>query len=200
VKQHATPQSCPSWEDRYTQPPPRVVQWDCFTPGEGNFGSRLYNDMMRSLSRKSKTADIAQAEIMKCLFRIWLLALVGVALARDTAFADPASELPKRTSGLWRITTVSTEVGMQTHEVCIAEGDSIIGFLTEDCAQPSVRRAEDQVIVTIECGAGNIRNVESLLFTGDFKSWYRAQSKLTSGPHRSGVSIDARLLSTNCAH
>ncbi|WP_036285488.1 DUF3617 family protein [Methylocystis sp. ATCC 49242] len=128
-----------------------------------------------------------------------VIALAGAALARDSAFADASSELPKRERGLWRITTVSPEVGMHTHNVCIAEGDSIIGNQAADCSQPSVKRAGDQVIVTIECGVGDRRNVESLLFTGDFKSWYRAQSKISSGGKRSGFSIDAKFLGGDCS-
>jgi hypothetical protein len=125
---------------------------------------------------------------------------VGIVLARETAFADASSELPKRAPGLWRITTISPEVGMQSHDVCIGEGDSIIGDQLADCAQPSVTRAGDQVIVTIECGVGDRRDIKSLLITGDFESWYRAQSKVTSGPRRSSFTIDARLLSMNCPH
>lgn len=83
---------------------------------------------------------------------------------------------------------------MQSHDVCVAEGDSIIGPQAADCAQPLVARAGDQVIVTIECGAGDRRSVESLLFTGDFKSWYRAQSKISSSDMHSGFSIDGRFL------
>ncbi|PPD45935.1 MAG: hypothetical protein CTY15_02590 [Methylocystis sp.] len=140
---------------------------------------------------------------MRSPFRISVLApaiaLIGATLMRDGASADASSELPIRTPGLWRITTVSPETGMRTHDVCIAEADSIIGNQAADCARPLVTRAGDQVIVTIECGVGERRNVESLLFTGDFKSWYRAQSKVTSGVRRSGFSIDAQLLSMPCA-
>jgi len=100
---------------------------------------------------------------------------------------------------MWRITTVSPEIGMQTNDVCVAEGDSIIGPQAAGCAQPSVTRAGDQVIVTIECGAGDRRDVESLLFTGDFKSWYRAQSKISLGGVRSGFTIDAKFLKTSCS-
>jgi hypothetical protein len=136
--------------------------------------------------------------------RYWILfvavALIGMALVREPASADASSrELPKRAPGLWRITTVSPEVGMQSHEVCIAESDSIIGPQAADCAQPSVTRAGDQMIVTIDCGAGETRSVESLLFTGDFKSWYRAQSRISSGGRRSGFTIDAKLLQTSCS-
>lgn len=144
----------------------------------------------------------AQAEIMtiapSCIRVLAAaIALVGMALPRESILADSLpSELPRRAPGLWRITTVSPDVGMQTHEVCIAEGDSIIGPQPEDCAQPSVARTGDQVIVTIECGAGDKRSVESLLITGDFKSWYRAQSKISSSIIHSGFSIDAKFVRT----
>jgi hypothetical protein len=134
--------------------------------------------------------------------RIGLIALaIGLTLARESILADTSpSALPKRAPGLWRITTISAEIGMQSHDVCIAEGDSIIGSQAADCAQPSVTRTMDQVIVTINCGVGDKRSVESLLFTGDFKSWYRAQSKISAGDIRSGFSIDAKLLGRDCAH
>lgn len=171
-----------------------------FHLAKGIFGRRLYTDITESLSRTAEIPFITQAEIMKRLFRQCLLAptIALVGFAFDTAFADASLDLPKRTPGLWRITTVSPEMGMQTHDVCIAEGDSIIGNEATDCAQPSVQHVGDQVIVTIECGVGAERNVESFLFTGDFKSWYRAQSKLTSGPRRTGFSIDGWLLSMSC--
>lgn len=123
------------------------------------------------------------------------MALVGTTLPRGSILADTlSSELPKRAPGLWRIITVSPEIGMQSHDVCIAEGDSIIGPQAADCARPSVAHAGDQVIVTIECGARDRRSVESFLFTGDFKSWYRAQSKISSSDTHSGFSIDAKFL------
>jgi hypothetical protein len=173
-----------------------------FHSTEGKIGSRLYIALARPLCRYSKLALRTQAEVMKSSLRLLApaVALVGMVFSRDTAFADVTSELPKRALGLWRITTISPEVGMQSHDVCIGEGDSIIGDQPADCAQPSVTSAGDQVIVTIECGVGDRRNIKSLLFTGDFKSWYRAQSKVTAGTHRSSFTIDARFLSMNCAH
>lgn len=87
---------------------------------------------------------------------------------------------------------------MQTNDVCIGEDDSIVGPRASGCAKPSVTRAQDQVIVTIECVAGDKREVESFLFTGDFQSWYRAQSRITSGARRSGFTIDAKFLRPNC--
>lgn len=128
-----------------------------------------------------------------------VLILISVIAARATALADPTPpDLPKRTSGLWRIMTVSADVGMQTNEVCITDADSIIGPQGTDCAKPSIRNARDQVIVTIECGEPDRRSVESLLFTGDFKSWYRAQSKMTSGAVRGGFTIDAKFIKPDC--
>lgn len=87
---------------------------------------------------------------------------------------------------------------MQTNDVCIGEDDSIVGPRASGCAKPSVTRVQDQVIVTIECVAGDKREVESFLFTGDFQSWYRAQSRITSGARRSGFTIDAKFLRPNC--
>lgn len=106
--------------------------------------------------------------------------------------------LPQRTRGLWRITTVSPEIGMQTNEVCIDDGDSIIGTLDGSCSAPIVTRTGDQVIVTIKCGPEGKRDVTSLLFTGDFTTWYRAQSRATAGVSRSGFTIDAKFVGLQC--
>ncbi|HEY8125800.1 MAG TPA: DUF3617 family protein [Methylocystis sp.] len=123
-----------------------------------------------------------------------LLLFVG---APSPAFASDA-EPPKRRPGLWRISTISPEIGLQTHDVCIEDGDSIVGAQDESCAKPSVTHANDQIIVTIECGPKDTRDVTSLLFTGDFRSWYRAQSKTTASARRSGFTIDAKFLSESC--
>ncbi len=126
--------------------------------------------------------------------------VMGLSVATEEAPPTGAAqtELPTRAPGLWRITTVSPEIGMQTNDVCIAEGDSIIGPRASGCAQPAITRAGDQVIVTVECVAGGRREVESFLFTGDFKSWYRAQSKMSSGATRFGFTIDAKFLRASC--
>lgn len=127
------------------------------------------------------------------------LTLIAAIAARGSAMADPMRpELPTRTPGLWRITTISAEVGMQTNEVCITDSDSIIGPQRADCAKPSITHTGDQIIVTLECGDADRRSVESLLFTGDFKSWYRAQSKMTSGGLRAGFTIDAKFIRPDC--
>jgi hypothetical protein len=108
------------------------------------------------------------------------------------------SELPTRRLGLWRISTISPEVGLQTNDVCIEEGDSIIGARDESCTKPSVTHANDEIIVTFECGPKDSREVTSLLFTGDYQTWYRAQSRMTAKGARSGFTIDAKFLSERC--
>ncbi len=126
---------------------------------------------------------------------VFSLSLIASAATSACAAGD---ELPKRRPGLWRISTIAPEIGMQTNEVCIEEGDSIIGAQDENCAKPSVTQAKDQTIVTIECGPTNSRDVTSLLFAGDFRNWYRAQSRTTARGARSGFTIDARFLSERC--
>lgn len=125
----------------------------------------------------------------------------SLSLIAGTASSAAAAEdeLPKRRSGLWRISTISPEVGMQTNDVCIEENDSVIGAQDESCTKPSVTRATDQIIVTIECGPKDSRDVTSLLFTGDFRNWYRAQSRMTAKGARTGFTIEAKYLSERCA-
>ena len=122
----------------------------------------------------------------------------------ETPQPSPAAELPQRRPGLWRITTISPEVGLQTHEACIEVGDGILGAARENCAKPTVESARGEFIVTFSCDLHGVREVTSLLITGDFTSWYRAQSKITltqaSGVtrERSGFTIDAKFLGPEC--
>lgn len=141
-------------------------------------------------------------------FRLAIVVAAMLSVASDVS-AETApgmtAELPQRRPGVWRISTVSPELGMQTHEVCIAAGDSIIGALAQECATPSVQSTPDETIVTFTCERDGARSVTSLLFTGDFASWYRAQSKVTvtrangGAPQRSGFTIDAKYLRPECA-
>jgi hypothetical protein len=122
--------------------------------------------------------------------------------APPTSMGEQSAELPQRASGKWRIATVSPELGTQTNEVCIEKGDSIVGLRSSDCSRPNVTHTGDQTIVNIECGAGDQREMTSMLFTGDFQTWYRAQVKITSGPRsqerHAGLTIDARFLASGC--
>ncbi|WP_018267811.1 DUF3617 domain-containing protein [Methylosinus sp. LW4] len=116
-----------------------------------------------------------------------------------------ADDLPQRRAGLWRIKTISPEVGLQSHDVCIEAADGLLGAPQDNCTKPTVESAQGgEVIVTFSCDLHGAREVTSLLFTGDFSSWYRAQSKTTltqkSGVtrERSGFTIDAKFLQPDC--
>lgn len=129
----------------------------------------------------------------------------STAACAETAASNPATaELPKRKPGLWRITTISPEIGMRTNEVCIEEGDGVVGAPEENCAKRLVERASDQTIVTIACDSKGGHEVTSILFTGDFQDWYRAQSKSTStgandgSIRRSGFTIEAKRIRPDC--
>jgi hypothetical protein len=134
--------------------------------------------------------------------KFWRVTSFAVALSLFAQAHSPAiaagAEQPKRRPGLWRISTISPDLGLRTNDVCIQEGDSIIGAQDESCTKPSVTYANDQIIVTFECGPKESREVTSLLFTGDFQSWYRAQSRMTARGHRSGFTIEATYLSERC--
>jgi hypothetical protein len=131
-------------------------------------------------------------------------ALCAQAAANPAAAPDPAPpSLPARRPGLWRITTIAPELGMRRSAVCIGSGDSIVGPRDGDCAEPSVSRADEQIIVTIECRRGEEREVTSLLFTGDYRNWYRTQAKTTridprSRERRSGFTVEGLFLAPDC--
>ncbi|WP_400765846.1 DUF3617 domain-containing protein [Methylosinus sporium] len=128
-----------------------------------------------------------------------------IAVILPFAASASADDLPQRRPGLWRIKTISPEVGLQSHDVCIEASDGLLGAPQDNCTKPMVESAQGgEVIVTFSCDLHGAREVTSLLFTGDFSSWYRAQSKTTltqkSGVtrERSGFTIDAKFLQPDC--
>ncbi|BBU61081.1 hypothetical protein MSC49_10160 [Methylosinus sp. C49] len=128
-----------------------------------------------------------------------------IAAILPLAASASADSLPQRRPGFWRIKTISPEVGLQSHDVCIEAGDGLLGAPQDNCTKPTVESAQGgEVIVTFSCDLHGAREVTSLLFTGDFSSWYRAQSKTTltqkSGAtrERSGFTIDAKFLQPEC--
>jgi len=105
---------------------------------------------------------------------------------------------------LWRISTLSAATGLHVSETCLQPGDSIVGEREAACGEPRVIREGDQVVVTITCEESGQHVVRSLLFTGDFTTWYRAQGKITShgsangSELHSGFTIDAKFLQSDC--
>jgi len=146
---------------------------------------------------------------MRSYFLLLALADICVSGLGGPVSAEPsmkaAESLPNRRPGLWRISTLSPSIGLQVNEACIAPSDSIIGEDEAGCVAPQIMRADGQVVVvTIVCRAGERRVTRSLLFTGDFDSWYRVQGKVTStGEDRtaeihSGFTIDAKFMRPDC--
>jgi hypothetical protein len=105
---------------------------------------------------------------------------------------------------LWRISTLSAATGLYVSETCLQPEDSIAGERDAACSSPRIVRERDQVVVTITCEERGQHVVRSLLFTGDFTTWYRAQGKITSkgsapgSEVHSGFTIDAKFLRTDC--
>ncbi|SFK74137.1 hypothetical protein SAMN05444581_11754 [Methylocapsa palsarum] len=99
---------------------------------------------------------------------------------------------------------LSAAIGLNVSEACIGPDDRIIG---EDpsCAKPEVTKNGDRIVVTFICEAKEGRVTNSLLFTGDFTTWYRAQGKITmDGQERrsdlhSGFTVDATYIRPDCA-
>ena len=125
------------------------------------------------------------------------------------AYAEPSikspESLPLRKSGLWRISTLPPAVGLQVGEACVGPKDSIIGDADTGCVKPEIKRAGEQTVVTVVCVADGRRVTSSLLLTGDFTTWYRAQGKMTSegadpsADVHSGFTVDAKFLRLDCA-
>lgn len=115
-----------------------------------------------------------------------------------------ADELPERKPGHWRITSVSAELGMTTIDACILRGDSIaVPSVGSSCAEPDVRRFDDQVIVDVTCRSKLGEEKISTLFTGDFHTWYRGITKMTFKPPTQGLSgmavtVDAKYVGQQC--
>lgn len=178
-----------------------------FRPMYEGCASRLGMDDMPSTFHYS----IARKRSLSIFLRVAICVIgsAGVTQAfADRGAAQPdahsaTKELPERKPGLWRITTISPQIGMHVGEACVEEGDSIMGTLGDGC-RADVARANDQAIVTIACGDETGREVTSILFTGDFRNWYRGQSKTTFSDREgrqarhSGFTIDARYLRESC--
>lgn len=112
-------------------------------------------------------------------------------------FADIA-ELPIRKAGAWEITTVAEHFGMKRFTTCITPTDPIVlGAGDKECLSPDVTKTGNDVIVNVMCKRANGTEFTSMLFAGDFSSWYRATSKMTftfpdGRESHTGLSITAR--------
>ncbi|MBS0235325.1 MAG: DUF3617 family protein [Proteobacteria bacterium] len=123
-------------------------------------------------------------------------------------FAIPAfgaTSLPVRKAGYWQLTTVAETVGMKTFGTCITTADPVItGVGNKDCQTSDVRELGDERYVDVICRTDAGKETTSTVLTGDFKTWYRAVSKITFDPPQSGVAhmgvtIDGKYLGANCS-
>ncbi len=118
-------------------------------------------------------------------------------------YADLA-QLPVRKPGAWEITTVAENFGMKRYTTCIGPNDSIIlGSGDKECVTPDVNRTGNDIIINVTCKRSSGTEFTSMLFAGDYTSWYRATSKLTftyPDGHEShtGLSITAKYVG-DCA-
>jgi len=91
---------------------------------------------------------------------------------------------------------------MQATNACIGSEDSLIGDFASGCEKPAISRHEDQTIVSISCSGRFGKATTSLLFTGDYTTWYKAQAKTTSKDagfeKRSGFTIEGKYAGTDC--
>ena len=115
-----------------------------------------------------------------------------------------AAEVPIRKPGLWQLTTVSETTGMATVKACIVATDDIItGENTKNCGPMDVKTIADETFVNVACDTGNGIQKISTLLTGDFRSWYRAVTKITFDPPQDSVShlgviVDGKYLGPTC--
>jgi hypothetical protein len=134
---------------------------------------------------------------------VLIFALLAQNIHIEPSHASDSDTLPKRAIGLWRISTITPEVGMNTNQVCITDDDSIIGTQPIKCTKPDIKRSGEDILVTFECPAHEGKEVTSMFFSGNYNSKYRAQSKITyigknNEMHMTGFTIQAELLKNDC--
>lgn len=119
----------------------------------------------------------------------------------------PSQELPQRKPGLWHFRTIAESFGTREIDSCIADGDALLPTPAgATCAPLKIRRGKQEIIITQECKiSADETQTTSILFTGDFQSWYRGQSKITvTKPNMPrpietvGFTLDAKYLSETC--
>lgn len=123
---------------------------------------------------------------------------ICIALACPRSGPVFADSLPVRKPGLWAITTVADNFGMQQFQTCINAGDAIVpGIGDEHCDTPEIKSANSEAIVNVTCHMKGGAQYTSSLLSGDFQKWYRATSKITfkfadGRESRDGVQITAK--------
>ena len=121
------------------------------------------------------------------------------------ATADASSPLPVRKAGHWQLTTVAATFGMKTLDACISASDPIVtGIGDKNCTASDVRNMGDERYVDVICRTNLGRETTSTVLTGDYKTWYRAMSKITFDPPQNGVAhlgvtVDGKYMGSKCS-
>jgi hypothetical protein len=112
-----------------------------------------------------------------------LLLLLGVGLAA-------AQEVPKRKSGLWEITRISTRNGEKPTKVqlCVDQAtDKLLlqlaeGMRGETCTTQKLGRTGDKLTVDATCKIRGSTSTTHAVITGNFDSAYKIESTSTYKP------------------
>lgn len=116
-----------------------------------------------------------------------------------------STSLPIRKSGHWRLTSVAATLGMKTFDTCIDAADPIItGIGDKNCATTNIKVLGDEHYLDVVCTTKAGKETTSTVLTGDFKTWYRAMSKITFDPPQNGVNhigvtIDGKYVGPDCS-
>lgn len=130
--------------------------------------------------------------------------VVFVSCLSAAGSAAASAPLPIRKAGRWQLTTVAATVGMKTFDTCISKADPIVtGIGDKNCTTSEIRVLGDERYVDVICTTEDGKETTSTVLTGDFKTWYRAMSKITFDPPQNGVShmgvtIDGKYLGPDC--
>jgi hypothetical protein len=134
------------------------------------------------------------------MFRIAFLVLTaGVAVS--VATSAQALDMPKRKSGLWELkTTTSNSSTPRTMQMCVDEQtDDILqnfgaGMGKKTCSKNDLRKEGNQYIGESVCSFGGSTATSRSVFTGDFTTDYRGETKSTYNPPMMGMSEASTLI------
>lgn len=126
--------------------------------------------------------------------RIVSIAIIGT-LGLSVAGGAQALDMPKRKSGLWELkTNTSNSSKPNTMHMCVDEQtDDMLtnmgsGMGKKMCSKNELRKEGNKYIAESVCSFGSSTATTHSVFTGDFTTAYRGESKSTYQPPMMGMS------------
>lgn len=122
------------------------------------------------------------------------------AIAVTSAHADIGKDMPKRKSGLWDLSMqMDTRAQAMRMQQCVDEkSDDLMKQRADQqgakCAQSSVTRSGNQVVVDTVCPIGGTSATTKAVFTGDFSSAYKAEIHTSFTPPMRGMKESTQTL------